>query len=87
MRLLEEVMEHPPESMHGLADHLERDIHHIHNDIRLLAEHDIIHCEEDGRAKKPFVKSSVCPVEKHDRRIRRKRSPQTGMPSLCGGHC
>jgi len=55
MELLESVMENPPESMRGLADRLDRDVHDVHNDLHLLAEYDIIYFEEDGRAKKPYV--------------------------------
>jgi len=63
MELLEAVMEHPPESMRALADRLDRDIHDVHNDLHLLAEYDIIHFEEDGRAKKPYVPYDTVRVE------------------------
>ncbi len=63
MELLEAVMEHPPESMRGLADRLDRDVHDVHNDLHLLAEYDIIHFEEDGRAKKPYVPYDTVRVE------------------------
>lgn len=55
MELLEVVMDHSPESIRALADRLERDVHDVHDDLYLLAEYDIIHFEEDGRAKKPYV--------------------------------
>jgi predicted transcriptional regulator len=55
MELLEVVMDHPPESIRALADRLDRDVHDVHDDVHLLAEYDIIHFEEDGRAKKPYV--------------------------------
>ncbi|KDE58883.1 sugar metabolism cluster protein [Halostagnicola sp. A56] len=55
MELLEVVMEHPPESIRALADRLGRDVHDVHDDLYLLAEYDIIHFEEDGRAKRPYV--------------------------------
>lgn len=55
MELLEEVMEHPPESIRALADHLDRDVHDVHTDLHVLADYDIIHFEEEGRAKKPYV--------------------------------
>ena len=63
MELLEAVMEHPPESMRALADRLDRDVHDVHNDLHLLAEYDIIHFEEDGRAKKPYVPYDTVRVE------------------------
>jgi len=37
MELLESVVEYPPESMRGLADRLDRDVHDVHNDLHLLA--------------------------------------------------
>ena len=55
MELLEAVMEHTPESMRALADRLDQDVYDVHNDLHLLAEHDIVYFEEDGRAKKPYV--------------------------------
>ena len=55
MELLEAVMETPPASIRALADRLDRDVHDVHDDLHLLAEYDIIHFEENGRAKKPYV--------------------------------
>ena len=55
MELLEAVMETPPASIRALADCLDRDVHDVHDDLHLLAEYDIIHFEENGRAKKPYV--------------------------------
>lgn len=55
MELLEEVMERPPESIRALADRLDRDVHDVHDDLYLLADYDIVHFEEAGRAKKPYV--------------------------------
>lgn len=55
MELIEETMEHPPESIRGLADRLGRDVRDVHDDLHLLAEYGIVHFEEDGRAKKPYV--------------------------------
>ena len=55
MELLEVVMDHSPESIRALADRLDRDVHDVHDDLYFLAEYDIIHFEEDGRAKKPYV--------------------------------
>jgi len=55
MELLEAVMEQPPESIHALAERLDRDVHDVHDDLHLLAEYGIIHFEADGRAKKPYV--------------------------------
>ena len=63
MELLEAVMEHTPESMRALADRLDQDVHDVHNDLHLLAGYDIIHFEEDGRAKKPYVPYDTVRVE------------------------
>ncbi|ADJ16621.1 hypothetical protein HacjB3_16326 (plasmid) [Halalkalicoccus jeotgali B3] len=63
MELLEKVMQHPPESIRALADRLDRDVHDVHNDLHLLAEYGIIHFEEDGRAKKPYVPYSTVWIE------------------------
>jgi len=63
MELLEAVMAHPPESIRALADHLDRDVHDVHDDLYLLAEYNIIHFEEDARAKKPYVPYDTVQIE------------------------
>ena len=63
MELLEAVMERPPESIRALANRLDRDVHDVHDDLHLLAEYDIIHFEEDGRAKKPYVPYDTVRIE------------------------
>ena len=63
MELLEAVMEHPPESIRALADRLDRDVHDVHDDLHLLAEYDVIHFEENGRAKKPYVPYDTVRIE------------------------
>ncbi|MDL5363889.1 transcriptional regulator [Halalkalicoccus sp. NIPERK01] len=63
MELLEEVMKHPPESIRALASRLDRDVHDVHNDLHLLAEYGIIHFEEDGRSKKPYVPYDTVRIE------------------------
>lgn len=63
MELIEEVMEHPPASIRSLSDHLDRDVHDVHDDLYLLAEYDIIHFEADGRAKKPYVPYDTVRIE------------------------
>jgi predicted transcriptional regulator len=55
LELIEAVMDREPESIRGLADELDRDVHDVHDDLHLLAEYKIVHFEEDGRAKKPYV--------------------------------
>ena len=63
MELLEAVMERPPESIRALADRLDRDVHDVHDDLYLLAEYDVIHFEENGRAKKPYVPYDTVRIE------------------------
>jgi predicted transcriptional regulator len=63
MELLEAVMEQQPESIRALADRLDRDVHDVHDDLYLLAEYDIVHFEEDGRAKQPYVPYDTVRVE------------------------
>lgn len=55
VELLESVMADQPESIRQLADRLERDVKTIHDDLQVLAEFDIVHFEQAGRAKRPFV--------------------------------
>lgn len=63
MELLEAVMEHPPESIRDLAGRLDRDVHDVHDDLYLLADHEIVHFEADGRAKKPYVPYDTVRIE------------------------
>lgn len=63
MELLEMVMEDPPESIRALADRLGRDVHDVHDDLYLLAEYNIVHFTEDGRAKKPYVPYDTVRIE------------------------
>jgi predicted transcriptional regulator len=63
MELLEEVMERSPESIRDLASRLDRDVHDVHDDLYLLAEYGIIHFEESGRAKQPYVPYDTVRIE------------------------
>jgi predicted transcriptional regulator len=63
MELLEAVMEQPADSIRALADRLDRDVHDVHDDLHLLAEYDIIHFEDDGRAKNVYVPYDTVRVE------------------------
>jgi predicted transcriptional regulator len=38
-------------------------VHDVHDDLHLLAEYDVIHFEEDGRAKKPYVPYDTVRIE------------------------
>jgi predicted transcriptional regulator len=44
-----------PDSIRQLAERLGRDIKSIHDDLQVLADYDIVHFEQAGRAKRPFV--------------------------------
>lgn len=55
LELLRSVMEDPPESIRALADRLDRNVSDVHEDVTMLADHDIIHLETVGRAKRPTV--------------------------------
>lgn len=77
MELLEAVMDQPPESIRALADRLDRDVHDVHDDLHLLAEYDIVHFEEDGRAKKPYVPYDTVRIEVEFGLPRGERSEST----------
>ncbi|WP_245998571.1 HVO_A0114 family putative DNA-binding protein [Halalkalicoccus subterraneus] len=55
VELLRSIMAEQPDSIRQLADRLERDVKTIHNDLQILVEYDIVHFEQAGRAKRPFV--------------------------------
>jgi predicted transcriptional regulator len=48
-------MDAPAESIRALADRLDRDVRQVHDDVQLLSEYRIVHFEERGGAKRPFV--------------------------------
>jgi len=55
VELLRDVMADTPDSIRQLASRLDRDVKTVHDDLGVLAEYDIVHYEQDGRAKRPFV--------------------------------
>lgn len=55
VELLRSIMAERPDSIRQLAERLERDVKAIHDDLQVLAEYDIVHFEQAGRAKRPFV--------------------------------
>jgi predicted transcriptional regulator len=55
VELLRSIMSEQPESIRGLADRVDRDVKTVHDDLQVLAEYDIVHFEQAGRAKRPFV--------------------------------
>lgn len=55
VELLRTVMTERPPSIRGLAELLDRDVKSVHTDLRVLADYGVVHFEDDGRAKRPFV--------------------------------
>ena len=55
LELLRCLMVESADSIRQLADRVDRDVKSVHDDLGVLAEYDIVHFEQDGRAKRPFV--------------------------------
>lgn len=55
IELLRSIMGDLPDSIRQLAERLERDVKSVHDDLQVLAEYDIVHFKQAGRAKRPFV--------------------------------
>ena len=55
LELLRSVMSERPDSIRQLAERVDRDVKSVHNDLQILADYDIVHFEQSGRAKRPFV--------------------------------
>ncbi len=55
LELLRSIMAERPDSIRQLADRLDRNVKNVHGDLQVLAERDIVHFEQAGRAKQPFV--------------------------------
>jgi predicted transcriptional regulator len=55
MELIEHLLEDRPESLRDLADRLGRGVKEVNEDVHLLVDYGIVHLEQDGRAKVPFV--------------------------------
>lgn len=55
LELLRSIMAERPDSIRQLAERLDRDVKNVHTDLQVLAEHDIVHFEQVGRAKQPVV--------------------------------
>ncbi|QAU14539.1 transcriptional regulator (plasmid) [Halorubrum sp. BOL3-1] len=55
VELLRSIMAERPDSIRQLADRLDRDVKTVHDDLQVLAEYDIVHFEQAGRAKRAFV--------------------------------
>ena len=55
VELLRSIMTERPDSIRQLAERLDRDVKTVHGDLQVLAEYDIVHFEQAGRAKRAFV--------------------------------
>ncbi|CCQ33080.1 hypothetical protein HLRTI_002998 [Halorhabdus tiamatea SARL4B] len=55
VELLRSIMTARPDSIRQLAERLGRDVKSVHTDLQVLADYDIVHFEQAGRAKRPFV--------------------------------
>jgi len=55
VELLRSIMAERPDSIRQLAERLDRDVKTVHDDLQVLVEYDIVHFEQDGRAKRAFV--------------------------------
>ena len=55
VELLRSIMTARPDSIRQLAERLGRDVKSVHDDLQVLADYDIVHFEQAGRAKRPFV--------------------------------
>lgn len=55
LELLRHVMHDPSESIRALAAELDRDVRQVHDDLRLFADHGIVHFRQEGNAKQPYV--------------------------------
>jgi predicted transcriptional regulator len=55
VELLRSIMTERPDSIRQLAKRVDRDVKTVHDDLQVLADYDIIHFEQAGRAKRPFV--------------------------------
>ena len=49
------IMTAPPDSISDLAERLDRNYSDVHGDVEVLADHDIVYFDTDGRAKKPVI--------------------------------
>jgi predicted transcriptional regulator len=52
-----------PESIHDLADRLDRGVKETADDVNLLADYEIVYIEQDGRAKQPYVPYESVKIE------------------------
>ena len=59
VELLQSIMTKRLDSIRQLAERLDCDGKSIHDDLQVLADYDIVHLEQAGRAKRPFIPYST----------------------------
>jgi len=55
LELMRSIMTAPPDSISDLADRLGRNYSDVHGDVEVLADHNIVYFDTDGRAKRPVI--------------------------------
>jgi len=55
LEVMRSIMTAPPDSISDLADRLGRNYSDVHGDVEVLADHDIVYFDTDGRAKRPVI--------------------------------
>jgi len=61
--LLKAIREHAPDSVQALARIVERDIKNVSEDLKALAEMDLVEMERHGKAKSPRVRYQGIRIE------------------------
>ena len=55
LKVMRSIMTATPDSISDLADRLGRNYSDVHGDVAVLADHDIVYFDTDGRAKRPVI--------------------------------
>ena len=55
VELLQSIMDESPDSIRQLASRVDRNVKSVHDDLQVLTDYGIVHFEQAGRAKRPFV--------------------------------
>ncbi len=63
LELVQCLMDEPAESIRALADHLDRDVRQVHDDLQTLSEYRIIQFREEGSAKQPYIPYDTVKIE------------------------
>ncbi|MFB6233293.1 MAG: transcriptional regulator [Haloarculaceae archaeon] len=55
LEVMRSIMTAAPDSISALADRLDRNYSDVHGDVAVLADHDIVYFDTEGRAKRPVI--------------------------------